>query len=116
MSVAPDPCAIAQSMARRIGVGPALCLSGALSALGTLIVLLAPADPVGGMACLVAAVFWELRAPDPVIDFRLLKIRNFAVANVFYFVFGFGLFASTTMIPPITTWIAADIHGDSMKR
>jgi DHA2 family multidrug resistance protein len=34
-----------------------------------------------------------------VIDFRMLKVRNFAVANVFYFVFGFGLFASTTMIP-----------------
>jgi len=26
-------------------------------------------------------------------------VRNFAVANVFYFIFGFGLFASTTMIP-----------------
>jgi DHA2 family multidrug resistance protein len=29
----------------------------------------------------------------------MLKVRNFAIANVFYFVFGFGLFASTTMIP-----------------
>jgi len=54
-----------------------------------------------GTACLVGAIFWELQAPDPVIDFRLLKIRNFAIANVFYFVFGFGLFASTTMIPQI---------------
>jgi DHA2 family multidrug resistance protein len=51
--------------------------------------------------CLTTAVFWELRHPDPVIDFRLLKVRNFAIANVFYFVFGFGLFASTTMIPQI---------------
>ena len=47
--------AIAQSMARWIGVGPAICLSGALSALGTMIVLLAPASPVGGMACLVVS-------------------------------------------------------------
>jgi MFS transporter, DHA2 family, multidrug resistance protein len=54
-----------------------------------------------GIACLVAAVFWELKASDPVIDFRLLKIRNFAIANIFYFIFGFGLFASTTMIPQI---------------
>ncbi|HEY4354337.1 MAG TPA: DHA2 family efflux MFS transporter permease subunit [Acidobacteriaceae bacterium] len=54
-----------------------------------------------GIACLVAAVFWELHHPDPVIDFRLLKVRNFAIANVFYFVFGVGLFASTTMIPQI---------------
>ena len=54
-----------------------------------------------GAGCLTAAVFWELRHPDPVIDFRLLKILNFAIANVFYFVFGVGLFASTTMIPQI---------------
>jgi DHA2 family multidrug resistance protein len=52
-----------------------------------------------GVGCLAAAVFWELRQPDPVIDFRMLKVRNFAIANVFYFVFGFGLFATTTMIP-----------------
>jgi DHA2 family multidrug resistance protein len=54
-----------------------------------------------GVTCLTAAVFWELRHPDPVIDFRMLKVRNFALANVFYFVFGVGLFASTTMIPQI---------------
>jgi len=54
-----------------------------------------------GVGCLTAAVFWELHHPDPVIDFRLLKIRNFAIANFFYFVFGVGLFASTTMIPQI---------------
>jgi DHA2 family multidrug resistance protein len=47
------------------------------------------------------AVFWELNHKDPVIDFRLLKTRNFAIACVFYFIFGFGLFASTTMIPQL---------------
>ena len=51
--------------------------------------------------CLTSAVFWELHVADPVIDFRLLKVRNFAIANLFYFVFGVGLFASTTMIPQI---------------
>jgi len=54
-----------------------------------------------GIGCLTIAVFWELNHPDPVIDFHMLKTRNFAIANVFYFVFGFGLFASTTMIPQI---------------
>src|SRR6202022_1942242 len=54
-----------------------------------------------GVTCLTTAVFWELNHKDPVIDFRLLKVRNFAIANVFYFVFGFGLFASTTMIPQL---------------
>jgi DHA2 family multidrug resistance protein len=52
-----------------------------------------------GVGCLIAAVFWELHVPDPVIDFRLLKTRNFAISCVFYFVFGFGLFGTTTMIP-----------------
>ncbi len=53
------------------------------------------------VGCLTTAVWWELRQPDPVIEFRLLKSRNFAIANLFYFVFGVGLFASTTMIPQI---------------
>jgi MFS family permease len=47
---------LAQTMARRLGVGPAICAAGALSALGTMIVLLAPAhNQVGGMACLVVS-------------------------------------------------------------
>ena len=54
-----------------------------------------------GVGCLGAAIFWELNQDDPVIDLRMLKVRNFAIANVFYFVFGFGLFASTTMIPQL---------------
>jgi DHA2 family multidrug resistance protein len=54
-----------------------------------------------GVGGLTAAVFWELHHKDPIIDLRLLKIRNFAIANVFYFVFGFGLFATTTMIPQL---------------
>jgi DHA2 family multidrug resistance protein len=36
-----------------------------------------------------------------VIDLKMLKVSNFAIANVFYFIFGVGLFASTTMIPQI---------------
>jgi DHA2 family multidrug resistance protein len=56
---------------------------------------------VAAAVCLTSAVFWELHHSDPVIDFRMLKVRNFAIANVFYFVFGVGLFASTTMIPQI---------------
>jgi hypothetical protein len=44
---------LAQPMARRLGVGPAICLASALSALGAMIVLLAPANPVGGMTALV---------------------------------------------------------------
>jgi predicted MFS family arabinose efflux permease len=48
---------LAQPMARRLGVGPAICGASALSALGTMIILLSPADPVGGMAGLVVSQF-----------------------------------------------------------
>ncbi len=53
------------------------------------------------MICLTTAVFWELRQKDPIIDLRMLKTRNFALANLFYFLFGVGLFASTTMLPQL---------------
>jgi MFS family permease len=46
---------LAQPLARRFGVGPTICVTGVVSALGTMIVLLAPARPVGGMACLVVS-------------------------------------------------------------
>jgi len=52
-----------------------------------------------GVTGWIATVLWELRSKDPVIDFRLLKNRNFAIASVLFLVFGFGLFGSTTLIP-----------------
>ncbi len=51
------------------------------------------------MIALVAAVIWELRQPDLVVEIRLLRERNFALANSFYFLFGFVLFGSTVLIP-----------------
>jgi DHA2 family multidrug resistance protein len=50
---------------------------------------------------LVAAVFWEWRHPDPVVEIRLLGERNFALANVSYFLFGFTLFGSKVLIPQL---------------
>ncbi|MCU1336749.1 MAG: emrB [Bryobacterales bacterium] len=49
----------------------------------------------------IATVAWEMRFKEPVIDFRLLASRNFAIASVLFFIFGFGLFGSTTLIPQI---------------
>jgi predicted MFS family arabinose efflux permease len=46
---------LAQPMARRLGVGPAICISGALSALGVLVLLLAPAEPAPAMTALVVS-------------------------------------------------------------
>jgi DHA2 family multidrug resistance protein len=49
----------------------------------------------------IATVLWELRVREPVIDFRLLKSGNFAIASALFLVFGFGLFGSTTLIPQL---------------
>jgi DHA2 family multidrug resistance protein len=48
---------------------------------------------------LIVAVFWEWHHPDPVVEIRLLANRNFAIANFYYFLFGFALFGSTVLIP-----------------
>src|SRR6266446_4063602 len=51
------------------------------------------------IVALVVAVVWELRQQDPVVELRLLRERNFALSNAFYFLFGFVLFGSTVLIP-----------------
>jgi DHA2 family multidrug resistance protein len=51
------------------------------------------------MVALVFAVIWEWHHPDPVVEIRLLADRNFALANAFYFIFGFTLYGSTVLIP-----------------
>ena len=48
---------------------------------------------------LIAAAIWEWNHPDPVVEIRLLADRNFAIANAYYFLFGFALFGSTVLIP-----------------
>ncbi len=48
---------------------------------------------------LVAGVIWELRTKDPVVDFKMLKDRNFAIATIAMFFLGFVLYASTMLIP-----------------
>ena len=49
----------------------------------------------------IATVVWEIRLKEPIIEFRLPASRNFAIASVLFFVFGFGLFCSTTLLPQI---------------
>src|SRR5580693_7910637 len=53
------------------------------------------------MIALVFAIIWEWRHPDPVVEIRLLADRNFALANIFYFLFGFSLYGSTVLIPQV---------------
>src|SRR5437667_452771 len=54
-----------------------------------------------GLIGWIATVVWEIRLKEPVIDFRFVRNRNFAIASALFFVFGFGLFGSTTLIPQI---------------
>lgn len=49
--------------------------------------------------CLVTAVFYELYQEQPVLDFRVLKERNFALSSSLVFILGFVLFATTVMVP-----------------
>jgi len=48
---------------------------------------------------LVSLVFWELHSKAPVIDIRMYKNFNFAVANLMMFFLGMLLFASLVMMP-----------------
>jgi MFS transporter, DHA2 family, multidrug resistance protein len=48
---------------------------------------------------LVAGVLWELHTKDPVVDFKMLKNRNFAIATVAMFFLGFVLYSTTMLIP-----------------
>jgi DHA2 family multidrug resistance protein len=51
------------------------------------------------MVCLVGLVIRELNHPDPIIDLRLLGIRNFGIAVTFSFILGIILNGSTILIP-----------------
>lgn len=52
-----------------------------------------------GVPTLVAFALWEWHHKDPIVDVRLLKIRNFGTAVSFSFVLGMVLFGSTVLIP-----------------
>jgi DHA2 family multidrug resistance protein len=54
---------------------------------------------VVSVVCLVAAVIYELRSANPVLDFRLLRDRNFGISSLLVFGLGFVLFASTVLVP-----------------
>ena len=51
------------------------------------------------VVCLTAIVFWELRQSQPVIDFRVLKDRTFAISTVTMLLLGVVLYGSTTLMP-----------------
>src|SRR5690242_18197794 len=53
------------------------------------------------VTALIAAVIYEWRHHDPVVEIQLFKERNFALSNALYFGFFFVLFGSTVLIPQV---------------
>ncbi len=48
---------------------------------------------------LIGVVVWELRQKEPVVDFRLLQDRTFAISTASMFILGFVLYGSTMVLP-----------------
>ncbi|MGA9723380.1 MAG: DHA2 family efflux MFS transporter permease subunit [Candidatus Binatus sp.] len=50
-------------------------------------------------AAFVIGIIWELYQEHPIVNLRLYKNRNFAVASVLMFAFGFMLYGTTVLLP-----------------
>jgi MFS transporter, DHA2 family, multidrug resistance protein len=48
---------------------------------------------------LIGAVIWELTRKDPIVDFRMLRDTNFAMATFTMFMLGFVLYGTTVLLP-----------------
>jgi DHA2 family multidrug resistance protein len=54
---------------------------------------------IAAIILIVWFVFWEWYHPDPIVDIRLLKNRNFGTAVFLQLILGMVLFGSTVLIP-----------------
>jgi DHA2 family multidrug resistance protein len=54
---------------------------------------------IAAVTLLVTFVWWEWRHRNPIVDLKLLKIRNFGTAVGLQFVLGMVLFGTTVLIP-----------------
>ncbi len=48
---------------------------------------------------LVVFIFWELRVPEPIVNLRILKNRNFAVGTVLITLMGILIYSPLTLLP-----------------
>lgn len=53
-------------------------------------------------ATLLFMVVWELCDEKPVVNFRLLKIKAFAINCLVMFLFGFTIYSTTQLLPQLT--------------
>ena len=49
--------------------------------------------------CIVTAILWEFYHPNPVIDVRLFKNKNFSVSCLMMFMLGAAMFGATVLLP-----------------
>ncbi len=54
---------------------------------------------IAAMVLLVWFVIWEWRHPDPIVDLRLLRNRNFGTAVFLQLILGMTLFGTTVLLP-----------------
>lgn len=67
---------------------------------------------VGGLALLAGFVAHALRAADPLVDLRLLRLRSFAASTAVVFLAGGTLFGAMVLLP----LYYQQVHGDSALR
>jgi MFS transporter, DHA2 family, multidrug resistance protein len=53
------------------------------------------------LVTIAVAIWWEWSHHNPVVELKLMRDRNFSIACLYYFVFSFGLFGSTVLIPEV---------------
>jgi DHA2 family multidrug resistance protein len=51
------------------------------------------------VVALVSFVFWELRAPHPIVNLHILKNRNFAIGTVLITLMGVAIYSPLTLLP-----------------
>ena len=54
---------------------------------------------VATVVAVAILVFWELRAPEPIVDIRIMRNVPLSVCSVISLVFGLALFGSTFVLP-----------------
>ncbi len=57
------------------------------------------ASSMAMVVCMVGLVVWEWAHPNPIVNLRLLKNRNFAGSMMLMFALGGALFGSTVLLP-----------------
>ncbi|MEV0087127.1 MFS transporter [Saccharopolyspora sp. NPDC050642] len=72
---------------------------------------LTPGLLVTGLAVLAVWGWWELRAPQPLVDLRTTVRRQVLLTNTASVVFGFAMFAMSLVVPQLLQLPVATGHG-----